>query len=217
MCRCSPLAVVLLLAIPGAASAQFGVAAHVGSLGLGADVGIGLSKSFGIRLGANVQPWALNATVSEVAVSGRPASPSFTGFLDLHPGGTGFRLTGGAVLFAGSHNLRGQPTGTVDFGGLTWDAAMVGTVTGTLETRSLAPYGGIGWGGATRSGFGLSVDLGVAMHGTPRVSLDVDGLLALDPTFMEALEREVAEFEDEAAAFSFYPVLSIGLSMAAGR
>jgi len=215
MCRYSPFAVVFLLAIPGAASAQFGVAAHVGSLGLGADVGFGLSRTFGIRLGANVQPWALNATVSEVAVSGRPASPSFTAFLDIHPGGTGFRLTGGAVLFAGSHDLEGRPTGTVTFGGLAWDAAMVGTVTGTLETRSLAPYAGIGWGGATRSGFGLSLDMGVAMHGTPRVSVEVDGLLALDPTFLEALEREAAEFEDQAAAFRFYPVLSVGLSLAA--
>ena len=215
MRRCSFLTVVFLLALPGAASAQLGVAAHVGSLGLGADVGIGLSKSFGIRLGANVQPWALNATVSEVAVRGRPASPSFTAFLDVHPGGTGFRLTGGAVLFAGSNALEGRPTGTVDFGGQTWDASMVGTLTGTLETRSLAPYAGIGWGGATRSGFGLSVDLGAAMHGTPRVSFEVDGLLAVDPTFMEALEREVVAFEDKAAVFSFYPVLSIGLSMAA--
>ena len=184
----------------------------MGSLGVGADVGFNVSRSVGIRLGANFQPMAVNVNISDVDVRGEPASPSFTGFLDLHPGGGGFRITGGAVLFAGSHTLHGTPTGTVEFGGVTYNANGVGTLSATIQTRSLAPYAGIGWGGATRSGFGLSLDLGVAMHGAPRFAVDVDGILALDSSFRADLDREVAAIEEDAATYNVYPVLSIGLS-----
>jgi hypothetical protein len=213
MFRIALIAGVFTFGLSATATGQVGVAAHVGSLGLGADVGFAFSPILGVRLGANVQPWAVSATVSDVALRGVPASPALTGFVDVHPGGSGFRLTGGAVFFAGSHQLDGRPAGTVQVGGITYNASLVGSVSATLETRSLAPYVGAGWGGATRSGLGVTVDLGVALQGEPKVAVAVNGPLAFDPGFQASLDREVQAFEDDVAIFRFYPVLSVGVSL----
>lgn len=208
------IAIALILA-PSAASAQLGAAAHAGSLGLGVDVGFAFTPMVGIRVGGNIQPMTFEATVSDVLVSGQPASPAFTGMLDFYPTRAGFRLSGGAVLFSGAHSFEGRPAGDVELDGITFDGAMVGSLNATIHTREVAPYAGIGWGGATRSGLGLLVDLGVAMHGRPTVSVVVDGPLAGEPVFQAALDREVAEFQDDVSGYTFYPVASIGLSFAA--
>jgi hypothetical protein len=59
---------------------------------------------------------------------------------------------------------------------------------------------------------GLNLDVGVLLQGDPKVSLSADGLLANDPTFVDALEAERVELEDEVDKFKAYPVVSLALN-----
>jgi hypothetical protein len=50
------------------------------------------------------------------------------------------------------------------------------------------------------------------LQGDPKVSLSADGLLANDPTFVDALEVERVELEDEFDKLKAYPVVSLALN-----
>ncbi len=61
---------------------------------------------------------------------------------------------------------------------------------------------------------GLSLDFGVLWQGEPTVTMTSDGALALinDPGFMQDLEDERLELEDELKDLKAYPVISIGFT-----
>jgi hypothetical protein len=87
---------------------------------------------------------------------------------------------------------------------------------GVVDFKSTAPYFGVGWGNATNGRFGLALDLGVVLQGIPQVSLTATGLVSSDPNFVQELNREVQELENDISAFKYYPVISLGLSMNLG-
>ena len=87
---------------------------------------------------------------------------------------------------------------------------------GVVDFKSTAPYFGVGWGNATNGRFGLALDLGVVLQGIPQVSLTATGLVSSDPNFVQELNREVQELENDISAFKYYPVISLGQSMNLG-
>lgn len=208
---------IVLLTLAGAAaplSAQgIAVSGRIGTLGIGVDGALALGDRLAIRAGANLQPYEPTEEWSDVEFTLDLASPSFMGVLDWHPGGGAFRFTGGAVLFAADTELRGELTGSVEIGNGTYTPQQIGTLTGVFDTRALAPYLGLGFGKAPgRAGFAFALDLGVAFHGEPGVTLSATGPLASDPAFRADLAREEGNIEEDARAFRVYPVLSIGLA-----
>ncbi|MFM7372109.1 MAG: hypothetical protein ACKO2Z_30855, partial [Sphaerospermopsis kisseleviana] len=75
--------------------------------------------------------------------------------------------------------------------------------------NSVAPYLGIGWGNAVKSGnrWGFSANLGVMFAGSPKVELTAPAyILAAD------VEAERKQLEDDLDWLNIYPVLSLGLS-----
>jgi hypothetical protein len=195
-------------------TAQVGVSGHIGTLGVGADLGIGVSRMIGLRAGVNVQPWEPKQTFEDVEFTLDLASPSYMAVIDLHPAGGSFRVTGGAVYFSREHEIRGTPTESIDIGGQSYSPTEIGTLAGTFDTKGVAPYAGIGFGRiAGRRGVGFTLDLGVAFQGEPAVSLTASGPIASQPVFQANLAEEEQNIAEDAKAFRFYPVLTIGLAI----
>jgi hypothetical protein len=79
----------------------------------------------------------------------------------------------------------------------------------------MAPYAGIGYGNACGADgrWHFSCDFGVMFQGEPKVSAQATASDArLQPYVDEALAREVADIQDDANAFKYYPVISFGVS-----
>ncbi|MDH3456226.1 MAG: hypothetical protein OER90_05240 [Gemmatimonadota bacterium] len=202
----------MLLIIPTVLTAQeFGVAAHVGTLGIGADVGVAVHPRVTARVGGNFFPVNPSITVSDIKYTADFPSPQFTGMVDVFLVG-GLRLSGGLRISGDDAGATGEITGSVDIGNATYTAAEVGTLTAVIETNTAAPYIGIGFGNVARPGPRFFLDAGVAFQGRPAVTFSSDGTLASDPLFQAELVREAEAAEDDIELFRFYPVLSLGVA-----
>jgi hypothetical protein len=209
------VAVMATLSVPVAAqeasSISFGFSPHVSTLGVGADVGIGLHPRVSVRAGANFIPWEPSITVSDTKWVLSFPKTQFTGMVDLFLVG-GLRLTGGIRYKTSDVEATGEYLGTVSIGDSTYTGDQVGNLVGAIVTKDLAPYAGFGFGNVAKRGLGFILDLGVAFHGSPGVTLTADGPISNDPTFQAELDKEVANVEDDISWAKVYPVLTIGLS-----
>lgn len=144
--------------------------------------------------------------------------------LDLHPTGGAFRITAGAVW--NDNALTGEATVAQvaeDVFGI--DPALLapfdlGVVRAEVTTDSFGPYLGFGWGdslGGAGSKVRFSFDVGVIYHGEPTAEATVDSRILdefpeLRPAVDAFLEEEVRQLEEDAEDYTYYPVVSLGLS-----
>ena len=206
---------VLLLGLDTSPAFAQGVtgSVQVGTLGIGAQVATPLANRINFRGGIDFQPVSFETTVDEVALDVELPAATVMAVIDLYPNESGFRLSAGVLYFGGSLGLEGAPTEDVEFGNNVYTQAQVGTIRGSLETSSLAPYLGIGWGNAVGTGFGFALDVGIAYHGTPEFSLEATGPISSDPQFRMDLDAEAESANDDLPGVaSVYPVLKLGLS-----
>ena len=134
---------------------------------------------------------------------------------DLFPFGNNFRISAGLMLNENEVTMTGKPTNrTYTIGGITYPAALVGSLTGTVDFNTVAPYAGIGYGGAfsDNSNWSFFCDLGVLYQGSPNLSYTADGALSGNPIFEASLEKERKELEDDMSKYEYYPVLSLGVT-----
>jgi len=213
--RLGAMIAALSMATPAGAQ-EVGLAAHVGSLGLGADVAVSVHPNVGLRAGGNFFPFDINFTSSGVDYSLGLPSPQFMLLADLYPTGS-FRVSAGLMISSASFDLTGKLDGPVNIGGTTYTPAEVGNLTGTLETRDVSPYIGIGFGNPASSRVGFFLDLGVAFHGNPQASAAADGPISTLPGFQADLDLEIQDIQDDVGSIIVYPVLSIGVSIGLGR
>jgi len=206
------------------AQGEVAVTAKAGSLGLGAELTVGLSPSWNVRLGGN----AFNYTDDRREVSGifydaKASLRTASALLDLHPGGGGFRLSAGAIYNdtkIDGHSLV-PASGFYDIGGVQVPAALVGTLDGQIKFDPVVPYVGLGWGNAVGPGrrVRFAADIGAMFQGkgtvtlTPRIPA---GSPLNNPTARAALQvlldREERDIEKDVADYTVYPVVSIGVS-----
>lgn len=190
-----------------------GIAFHVGTLGVGADIAAAFGSHFGLRSGFNFFPTDIDATVSDVDYQIDFASPTFTAMLDLYLLGP-LRVSGGAIYTTDDIVLAGELTGPVDINGSTYSPTQVGILTGTILTNELSPYAGIGLGNPGRSKFGFFLDLGVAFHGTPGFTLTAVGGSANNLLqFQSDLAAEEQSIQNELTNIIVYPVVAMGFSI----
>lgn len=206
------------------ARAEVALAGKAGTLGLGAELTAGLSPQWNVRLGANAFDYSERREVSDIEYDGEARLRNATAFLDWHPGGGGFRLTGG-LLYNGNEVLGSSlppASGFYDIGGVPVPVGFVGTLDAKAEFDTFAPYAGLGFGNAVAPGkkLGFFVDLGVVFQGEADVTLTpvipAGSPINTVPGAREALdillEREARDLEEEASDYDLYPVLAIGLS-----
>jgi hypothetical protein len=205
------LALAFALAGGPAAAQGLAVSGNVSTLGLGANVAVGLGRFIGLRAAANVQPWELTQEYDDIEFTLNLPSPSYGLLLDVYVVGP-LRVTGGAMLFGSDTEIRGRLTSSVDIGGQSYTPEQVGTLSGLFDTSEIAPYVGIGLGRiGGRRGLGFMMDLGVAYQGSPEVQLNASGPVASQPSFQADLAEEERNIEEDAKPFRFYPVLAVGI------
>ena len=202
-----------LALIPSRGHAQAGIAFHVGTLGVGADIAASLGSRIGLRSGLNFFPTDIDATVSGIDYQVNFASPTFTAMLDLYLAGP-FRVSGGVLFTTDDLVLASEITGSVDINGSIYSPAEVGRLTGTIVTKELSPYAGIGLGNPGRSRFGFFLDLGVGFHGTPVFTLTATGGSAnSSPQFQADLAAEELSLQQDISKITVFPVATIGFSI----
>jgi hypothetical protein len=220
------LAAALLLS-PSSGQAQedsrVALGAKAGTLGAGVELTLGLSRQIDTRLGFGAYSYSERREASDIEYDGEAKLRNGTAFLDWHPGGRGFRLTGGLVY--NDTEIRGESltpeSGVYNIGGVPVPASLIGRLEGTIDFDPIVPYAGLGWGNALRGGgpWGFSLDLGVVFQGEGDVTLTPlipEGSPLNDPIARQILalqlEREAQDIEEDIADYDLYPVVSLGVT-----
>jgi hypothetical protein len=193
---------VAAMALTSAAQAEgFGVDAQAGTLGLGAELGYRFNDYFGVHAGINTGSFDFDNEDAGIDYSYGMDFDTLPVMLDWYVFGGSFRLTGGYVN--NKNKLTGTATGALDIGSGTYNT----TVTSDISFDTSSTYVGVGWGGMTSSkrGFGLSLDIGVMMQGSPTVELSAPGVPADD------IAAEEASLNDDLKDFKYWPVVSLGI------
>ncbi len=207
------LSVLLSCGVGCANSGGLAIAGKTSTLGLGGELTTGIASDINARVGLNTLGLDFDGDISDIEYDLGLDLFSFSALVDWYIFDDSFHLTGGLVSLDHELNLRAQPTGSEEIGGVVYTAAEIGTLFGKVEGEDVAPYIGIGWGNALNDGrrWGFYCDFGVAFTNSPDVELSANGTMASNPTFRANLARERDEIEDDLKSFRFYPVLSTGL------
>ena len=187
-----------------------GLSAKVGTLGVGGDVTVGVSDYFGVRFEVNGFGWSPSWKEDEGTIHGDFEWLSYGALLDCYPAGGGFRLTGGVLMNKNKVKLTADLAKPVELDGTDY---ALSDLSGEITFADTAPYVGIGYGNAVGAGqrWHFTCDFGVMFQGEPKISASAK---ASDPAMQgivdEAMANEVADIQDDANAFKYYPVIAVG-------
>src|SRR5690348_15322084 len=169
------LACLVAPAVSRAATPDFALAVRGGTLGAGLDLDLGLSPSFGMRVGFGGFNVNHNVDTSDVNYDGRLKLRTVTGLLDWYVFQGAFHLTAGVAGNDTKLDVVGQPNqSTYTINGTTYSSSQIGSLTGELKFgNSVSPYVGFGWGNpAGENGHvHFLFDIGAIYGGTPSVTL----------------------------------------------
>ncbi|HTN94765.1 MAG TPA: FecR family protein [Gallionella sp.] len=195
-----------------------GITGKIGTLGLGAELDIAFSDSFGARLGYNNYKYKHNTDISSVNYDAELQLRTVSILGDWYPFSGGFRASAGVMYNDNQSHYTGVPTGgAYDINGVTYNASDIGSLNGTLTFDNIAPYLGIGWGNPVHSGkgWGMVVDIGVLFQGSPMTSLTATCTSPI-PTVCTSLQSDVAaenaQLQSDVSKYKYWPVGSIGIS-----
>ena len=210
--------IVMSIIAAGHVSAA-GVGIRVGTTGVGGDVAFELVPTLSARFGYSWLNFNTSVESSDVNYDGKLKLSNGNLFLDWAPLGPFFRFTGGLILNANKVDVTAQSTGgTYTLGGITYPAAAVGSLTGTVKAgNSAAPYLGIGYGRVAGAGVNFYADLGVMFQGTPKATLTATcgpaTPAALCSQIQASTALEAIDLQDSIKNFKYYPVASIGVTI----
>lgn len=221
-------AALLLACIAGAgmsvaATPDVALAVRAGTPGLGLDLDLGLSPSFGVRVGFAGFNIDHNLDTSDVNYAGRLKLRMVTGLLDWYVLRGGFHLTAGIVSNDTRLDVVGEPSqGSYTINGRTYASSQLGSLDGELKFgNSVAPYVGLGWGNpAGEDGrIHFLFDIGAIYGGTPSVTLTAQCGPAAPPgsalcgQAQSDVAAEEARLRQKADFLRWYPVASLGIAV----
>jgi hypothetical protein len=202
------------------AQAQTALSADIGTTGLGVHVSMPLKDNLNARFGLNGMNYKFSGETSDVDYDFKLKLRTVDALLDYYPTTSAFRLTGGVVYNGNKIDANAKPnsTATYTIGANTYSAASAGSINSRIDFRKLAPYLGIGYGNAAKTGgWGFSADLGVLFQGSPKTSLSNSGCTAgttICAQLRTDLASEESRLKDEVKNFRAYPVIRVGISRA---
>ena len=218
--KLSLLTIAGSLLIANTASAEGTVVGKVGTLGGGIEYVHPLSSKFAIGVGFNGFSFSDTLEEDDIDYDADLKMQNFSVIADYHPFQNGFRLSAGVTHNGNEFSLSAKPTenNEIEINGTSYQTGdTLESLDGLIDFKSLAPYVGIGWGHAPKSGKGWSfdADLGVLFQGSPNASLTVV-CVEPDSESCQMLEDDVEEeeigFREDTEDFDLYPVLTIGAS-----
>jgi hypothetical protein len=189
-----------------------GVTVKVGTLGMGGDVTLGLNRYLGLRAEVNGFQWETTRDQDEGRIYADFEWLTAGLLLDVHPFGGGFRLSGGGLLNKNRLHIRADLTKAVDLNG---EEYWLDDLQGEATFNDVAPYVGIGYGNAAGKDdrWQFACDFGVLFQGSPKIGATAT---ASDPALQEQVDEglayEVAQIQDDANRYKYYPVIALGLS-----
>jgi len=205
-------------------AADVAIGAKGGTLGLGVELTVGLGRQVNGRFGVSGFNYSDRREASDIEYDAEARLRTAAALLDFHPGGRGFRLTGGLVWNGTEVEGSSLPpaSGFYDIGGVRVPVNLLGTLDADADFDPVVPFVGLGWGNAVGANqkVGFSFEVGAVFQGTADVELtpvlSPDSPINTTPGAREALqiliEREESDIEDDAADYDIYPVVSIGVT-----
>jgi predicted nucleic acid-binding Zn ribbon protein len=213
------------LAVPAASAAtpDFALAVRAGTPGVGLDLDLGLSPSFGVRVGYAGFNINHNVDTSDVNYDGRLKLREVTGLLDWYVLRGSFHLTAGIASNSTKLDVVGQPSqSTYTINGNTYSSSQLGSLTGELKFgNSVSPYVGFGWGNpAGENGHvHFLFDVGALYGGTPSVTLTAQCGPAAPPgspvcsQAQSDVTSEEVKLRHKADILQWYPMVSLGIGV----
>jgi len=216
MKRLALLGVLAAFALPGAAYASdFGLDAHVSTLGLGAEFNYTINSFFTARVDYNGYNYSYTGTKEQVNYNFDLHLKSYGVLVDLHPFAGTFRLTAGYLSNKNNIDAVATPTGgSYTINGDSYSSSELSSLTGAITFKSSVPYVGLGWStlGTTSTGLGFEFDLGALLQGQPTAKLSATGSVTSNSTFQSDLAAEQGKLQNDLNSFKAYPVISLGLA-----
>ena len=197
------------------ADGNFAVTGSIGTTGGAIEGQVKVNELFQLRAGANYLAFDETIDVDDISYDGDVDFSGFGAFVDVHPFGGSFFVTGGAYTGAKEIDLIATSDVAVDIGGVPFTPTEYGRLEGDVSFDDLAPFVGFGFDTTFEGSgnWGFSLVAGAALFGSGDVSLEsVDGTRSNDPIVQAAIAQEVREIEDEIEDYELWPVLQVGLS-----
>lgn len=213
-------AAALLLAamsLSGTAIAErnFALTGGLGTAGGTAEAQIRLNDWVQLRAGGNYLAFDEDVDVDDITYEGELDLSGLGAFVDVHPLGGSFFVSGGAMSGSKSIDLTASSTLPIEIGGVTFTPEQYGQLEGDVSFDDVAPFAGVGFDTTFQGDghWGFSLMAGAALFGSGDVSLEsVGGTLSGQPALEAELEAEEQKIEDEIEDYELYPVLQVGLS-----
>jgi hypothetical protein len=202
-------------ATAGAAQAQIAVSGSIGTAGASAEAQLKVAPGINIRGGYNYLQYGADDTYDGVAYEGDLDLTTLGAFVDVHPFGNSFFITGGAYFGEKTLGLFATPTQNVEIGSQTFTPAQVGTLSLAADLEDTAPFIGLGWDTTFENpGIGFKFLAGAMFTGTPQVNLTATGgTLSNDANFQTQLAQEEQNLQDEISDYEIYPVVQVGVTL----
>ena len=184
----------------------------VGTTGVGVEAGYDIGEMFGVRATGNFLPISHSITPSNITYDGDLRLLTLGLLGDAYLFNAGFRLTAGAFYDRNRLNITGTPNGAVTVGNTSYSPGQLGTLSGRVDFREVAPYAGLGYA-SNRGGHGwaFTADAGVMFAGAPRVTLASNGPATLIPGFAANLETERQKIENDIDWLRYTPMVRLGV------
>ena len=201
-------------AAAGAAQAQVAIGGSIGTTGATVEAQVKVLPGLHLRGGYNYFQYEADDTYDDIAYEGDLDLNTLGAFLDFHPFGNSFMITGGAYFGEKSLNLTGTPTSNVEVGSQTFTPQQVGTLRMQADLEDTAPFIGLGWDNTFENpGIGFKFIAGAMFTGSPQVNLTASGgTLSNDPNFQTQLAQEEQNLQDDVDDYEVYPVVQAGLT-----
>jgi hypothetical protein len=205
---------------------HFAVGVKAGTLGVGFQVGTGLTRRINLRGGANFFNYNDSLTQDGVLYKGTLQLRSVEAKVDLFVVG-GFRVTPGLLLY-NNNNVSATatvPNGTsITLGGVSYTSNPADPLHGnaSIGFSKFAPTLGIGFGNLLpRSArhWSLSTDIGVAFSDSPAFALGLTGSACVNngticqpattPSVAANVEAQRVKIQNDIKDFKYYPEVSL--------
>lgn len=201
---------------------SWAITPEISTLGLGASVSKSVTPNLNGRIGLNtgaIDVGDYQRNSNTVTYETKLNLFNVSTVLDYYPfRNSGLRMTGGIVL----HNTELEGKAKLNnnqvfvYNNNTYSTADITSVQGKVSLpNQVAPYIGIGWGNPFKQGqrWGFSANLGVMFAGSPQINLTPNiNNEALRNQILQDIAIEARELEKKLQGYSFYPVLSLGVS-----
>lgn len=212
----APAALAFLLPAAAQAAPPIAVSGGVGTTGGIVELQTRLTRHVQLRGGYNYLSFSHGETYDGIPYDGDVKFSTGGAFIDFHPFGGSFLVTGGAYFGPKSVDLHAQPDQNVEIGSQTFTPAETGALDGKAKLNDTAPFLGLGWDTTFQGGghLGFKFVAGAMYTGQPDVTLKATGgTLSNDPNFQQQVMQEQQKLQGDVDNFKVYPVIQAGLTV----